>query len=154
MVPLSTPEYPNGALSTPETGPAPALAPHWPGTGNDNGPALPRHLHWQWQWHGTGPAVAGGTGPALGPALARHWPGTGTGPALAWLRTGPALGPALALALALAMARHWPGYAQVTQCGAGFCHFNTRQCWGDEDRGLGGLGRVLAERCRTAPAGS
>ncbi len=41
----------------------------------------------------------------------------------------------------------------VRQHGAGFCHNNTRTCWGP-DRGLGELVRRLEERLRCAPAGS
>ena len=41
----------------------------------------------------------------------------------------------------------------VRQAGAGFCHLETRSCWGD-DAGLGRLARRLAERAREAPAGS
>jgi len=41
----------------------------------------------------------------------------------------------------------------VRQHGAGFCHSNTRTCWGP-DRGLGELVRRLEERLRNAPAGS
>ena len=41
----------------------------------------------------------------------------------------------------------------VRQQPPGFCHLNTRTCWGDES-GLGALGRRLAERRAAAPAGS
>ena len=41
----------------------------------------------------------------------------------------------------------------VRQAGAGFCHLDTRTCWG-EDHGLGRLARVLASRRATAPEGS
>ena len=41
----------------------------------------------------------------------------------------------------------------VRQSGAGFCHLDTRTCWG-EDAGLGKLARLLAERRARAPAGS
>lgn len=41
----------------------------------------------------------------------------------------------------------------VRQTGAGFCHLDTRSCWGEEG-GLGGLSRLLAERRRQAPEGS
>ncbi|MBN2447454.1 MAG: phosphoribosyl-ATP diphosphatase [Phycisphaerae bacterium] len=41
----------------------------------------------------------------------------------------------------------------VRQRGAGFCHNDTRTCWGD-DRGLGRLARQLAERVQAAPPGS
>ena len=37
--------------------------------------------------------------------------------------------------------------------GPGFCHLDTRTCWG-EDAGLGRLARTLAERREQAPAGS
>jgi phosphoribosyl-ATP pyrophosphohydrolase len=41
----------------------------------------------------------------------------------------------------------------VRQQGAGFCHRNTRTCWGD-DGGLGALERRLAGRLAEAPEGS
>jgi phosphoribosyl-ATP pyrophosphohydrolase/phosphoribosyl-AMP cyclohydrolase len=41
----------------------------------------------------------------------------------------------------------------VRQQPPGFCHLNTRTCWGDES-GLGALARRLAERKIAAPAGS
>jgi phosphoribosyl-AMP cyclohydrolase / phosphoribosyl-ATP pyrophosphohydrolase len=41
----------------------------------------------------------------------------------------------------------------VRQQPPGFCHLNTRTCWGDES-GLGALARRLAERKTAAPAGS
>jgi phosphoribosyl-ATP pyrophosphohydrolase/phosphoribosyl-AMP cyclohydrolase len=41
----------------------------------------------------------------------------------------------------------------VRQQPPGFCHLNTRTCWGP-DRGLGALARRLAERKVSAPAGS
>ncbi|HMR31661.1 MAG TPA: phosphoribosyl-ATP diphosphatase [Geminicoccaceae bacterium] len=41
----------------------------------------------------------------------------------------------------------------VRQTGPGFCHLDTRSCWGEEG-GLGGLSRLLAERRRQAPEGS
>ena len=41
----------------------------------------------------------------------------------------------------------------VRQAGAGFCHLDTRTCWG-EDAGLGKLARTLAERRAQAPEGS
>ncbi len=41
----------------------------------------------------------------------------------------------------------------VRQQPPGFCHLNTRTCWG-ADRGLGALARRLAERKAPAPAGS
>ena len=41
----------------------------------------------------------------------------------------------------------------VRQAGAGFCHLDTRTCWG-EDAGLGKLARTLAERRERAPEGS
>jgi phosphoribosylformimino-5-aminoimidazole carboxamide ribotide isomerase len=41
----------------------------------------------------------------------------------------------------------------VRQQPPGFCHQNTRTCWG-ADRGLGALARRLAERKLSAPAGS
>jgi len=41
----------------------------------------------------------------------------------------------------------------VRQQPPGFCHLNTRTCWGDES-GLGALGRRLAERRAAAPARS
>jgi phosphoribosyl-ATP pyrophosphohydrolase/phosphoribosyl-AMP cyclohydrolase len=41
----------------------------------------------------------------------------------------------------------------VRQHGPGFCHLDTRTCWG-EDRGLGRLARRLAARRADAPAGS
>ena len=41
----------------------------------------------------------------------------------------------------------------VRQSGPGFCHLDTRTCWG-EDAGLGHLARVLAERREQAPPGS
>jgi phosphoribosyl-ATP pyrophosphohydrolase len=41
----------------------------------------------------------------------------------------------------------------VRQQPPGFCHLNTRTCWG-EDGGLGALARRLAERKAAAPAGS
>ena len=41
----------------------------------------------------------------------------------------------------------------VRQQPPGFCHLNTRTCWG-EDAGLGALARRLAERRAAAPAGS
>src|ERR687891_395522 len=41
----------------------------------------------------------------------------------------------------------------VRQQPPGFCHLNTRTCWGDES-GLGALARRLAERRAAAPAGS
>ncbi len=41
----------------------------------------------------------------------------------------------------------------VRQQPPGFCHLNTRTCWG-ADRGLGALARRLAERKAAAPAGS
>jgi phosphoribosyl-ATP pyrophosphohydrolase len=41
----------------------------------------------------------------------------------------------------------------VRQQPPGFCHLNTRTCWGP-DRGLGALARRLAERKVAAPAGS
>ena len=41
----------------------------------------------------------------------------------------------------------------VKQHGAGFCHLERRDCWG-EDHGLGGLSRTLSARRTTAPEGS
>ena len=41
----------------------------------------------------------------------------------------------------------------VRQQPPGFCHLNTRTCWGDES-GLGALARRLADRKTAAPAGS
>ncbi|KAI9917872.1 hypothetical protein PsorP6_012630 [Peronosclerospora sorghi] len=41
----------------------------------------------------------------------------------------------------------------VHQTGAGFCHLNTRSCWG-EDRGLRALETMLVSRAQDAPAGS
>ena len=41
----------------------------------------------------------------------------------------------------------------VRQSGPGFCHLDTRTCWG-EDAGLGRLARTLAERCEHAPPDS
>jgi phosphoribosyl-AMP cyclohydrolase / phosphoribosyl-ATP pyrophosphohydrolase len=41
----------------------------------------------------------------------------------------------------------------VRQQPPGFCHLNTRTCWGEES-GLGALARRLAERKTAAPAGS
>ena len=41
----------------------------------------------------------------------------------------------------------------VRQTGPGFCHLDTRSCWGEET-GLGALARLLAERRRKAPEGS
>ena len=41
----------------------------------------------------------------------------------------------------------------VRQKGLGFCHLDTRSCWG-EDAGLGHLARTLAERRERAPEGS
>ena len=41
----------------------------------------------------------------------------------------------------------------VRQGGPGFCHLDTRSCWG-EDAGLGKLARTLADRRARAPAGS
>ena len=41
----------------------------------------------------------------------------------------------------------------VRQHGPGFCHLDTRSCWG-EDTGLGKLARTLAERREQAPEGS
>ena len=41
----------------------------------------------------------------------------------------------------------------VRQRGPGFCHLDTRTCWG-EDAGLGRLARTLADRRAQAPAGS
>lgn len=41
----------------------------------------------------------------------------------------------------------------VTQTGAGFCHLNTRTCWG-HDSGLRALERMLFTRLANAPAGS
>jgi phosphoribosyl-ATP pyrophosphohydrolase/phosphoribosyl-AMP cyclohydrolase len=41
----------------------------------------------------------------------------------------------------------------VRQRGSGFCHLDTRTCWG-EDRGLGALERRLANRLEGAPTGS
>jgi phosphoribosyl-ATP pyrophosphohydrolase len=41
----------------------------------------------------------------------------------------------------------------VRQAGPGFCHLETRTCWG-EDQGLGALARKLEARRRSAPAGS
>ena len=41
----------------------------------------------------------------------------------------------------------------VRQHGPGFCHLDTRTCWG-EDAGLGRLARTLAERREDAPEGS
>lgn len=41
----------------------------------------------------------------------------------------------------------------VRQHGPGFCHLDTRTCWG-EDAGLGKLARTLAERRAKAPEGS
>ena len=41
----------------------------------------------------------------------------------------------------------------VRQAGTGFCHLDTRSCWG-EDHGLGRLARVLASRRQSAPEGS
>lgn len=41
----------------------------------------------------------------------------------------------------------------VRQRGAGFCHLQTRSCWGDE-QGLGALARRLLARRDDAPAGS
>ena len=41
----------------------------------------------------------------------------------------------------------------VRQQPPGFCHLNTRTCWGD-DGGLGALARRLAERKVAAPEGS
>ena len=42
---------------------------------------------------------------------------------------------------------------RVRQHGAGFCHENTRTCWGDDD-GLTALERVLKSRLEKAPDGS
>ena len=41
----------------------------------------------------------------------------------------------------------------VRQAGAGFCHLDTRTCWGEE-RGLGRLQRTLTSRRKNAPQGS
>ncbi|SNB64420.1 phosphoribosyl-ATP pyrophosphatase /phosphoribosyl-AMP cyclohydrolase /1-(5-phosphoribosyl)-5-[(5-phosphoribosylamino)methylideneamino] imidazole-4-carboxamide isomerase [Arboricoccus pini] len=41
----------------------------------------------------------------------------------------------------------------VRQAGKGFCHLDTRTCWGEEE-GLGSLMRTLAARREHAPAGS
>ena len=41
----------------------------------------------------------------------------------------------------------------VRQTGPGFCHLDTRSCWGEE-QGLGALARLLAERRHKAPEGS
>jgi phosphoribosyl-ATP pyrophosphohydrolase len=41
----------------------------------------------------------------------------------------------------------------VRQKGPGFCHLDTRSCWGEES-GLGALSRLLAERRHRAPEGS
>ncbi len=41
----------------------------------------------------------------------------------------------------------------VRQAGSGFCHNNTRTCWG-QDRGLSALLRTLGARVESAPAGS
>lgn len=41
----------------------------------------------------------------------------------------------------------------VAQAEPGFCHQNTWTCWGD-DRGLGHLARLMAQRRTTAPPGS
>jgi phosphoribosyl-ATP pyrophosphohydrolase len=41
----------------------------------------------------------------------------------------------------------------VRQSGAGFCHLDTRTCWGD-DRGLSHLMRRLEARRKAAPSGS
>ncbi len=41
----------------------------------------------------------------------------------------------------------------VRQSGDGFCHHNTRTCWGN-DAGLASLARTLARRLEGAPAGS
>lgn len=41
----------------------------------------------------------------------------------------------------------------VRQKGVGFCHVDTRTCWG-EDRGCGALARKLAQRREQAPEGS
>lgn len=41
----------------------------------------------------------------------------------------------------------------VRQAGKGFCHLDTRTCWG-EDAGFGSLMRTLAARREQAPAGS
>ena len=41
----------------------------------------------------------------------------------------------------------------VRQSGAGFCHLETRSCWGS-DRGLGRLQRTLDRRLASAPEGS
>ena len=41
----------------------------------------------------------------------------------------------------------------VRQRGAGFCHVDTRTCWG-EDAGIGRLARLVASRVAEAPAGS
>ncbi len=41
----------------------------------------------------------------------------------------------------------------VRQAGAGFCHLDTRTCWGP-DRGIGALARTVAARLAGAPAGS
>ena len=46
--------------------------------------------------------------------------------------------------------------ARASSCarpGPGFCHLDTRTCWGEDD-GLGRLARTLAERRAQAPAGS
>jgi phosphoribosyl-ATP pyrophosphohydrolase len=42
---------------------------------------------------------------------------------------------------------------KVRQQPPGFCHLNTRTCWGEES-GLGALARRLAERKASAPEGS
>lgn len=41
----------------------------------------------------------------------------------------------------------------VRQQGDGFCHLDTRTCWGN-DRGIGRLARLIAERIAEAPEGS
>jgi phosphoribosyl-ATP pyrophosphohydrolase len=41
----------------------------------------------------------------------------------------------------------------VRQGGPGFCHLDTRSCWGEET-GLGALARLLAQRRQQAPEGS
>jgi len=41
----------------------------------------------------------------------------------------------------------------VRQAGEGFCHLDTRTCWGD-DRGIGKLARLITERLASAPEGS
>ncbi|TPV96196.1 MAG: phosphoribosyl-ATP diphosphatase [Myxococcales bacterium FL481] len=42
----------------------------------------------------------------------------------------------------------------VRQHGAGFCHLDTRTCFGSRDRGLGALMRRIEARNQSAPAGS